>query len=329
LRAQFLAAHLRAPLRLRVRVHACVPLAVNFFPAMRAICRARPPPPPPLPPLPRRLRARPSSSAAAAPRSPFPWLSALTPAHASALRAAVGAGCAEEDAHALAPHNLDWLKQYSGASRLLLSPRDVRGVRAALAYCHAHRLGVVPQGGNTGLVGGGVPLGGDEVLLSSSKLQRVVSFDAASGVLVAEAGCTLAALEAHVAAHGWAMPLDLGSKGSCAIGGNVATNAGGLRLLRYGSLHGSVLGVEAVAADGALLDMLNVLRKDNVGYDLKQLLIGSEGTLAFITKVAVQTVPATRRHCSCGGSSQQQQQQWWWRRESSQRQRSGCWRWHF
>jgi D-2-hydroxyglutarate dehydrogenase len=149
---------------------------------------------------------------------------------------------------------------------------------------------VVPQGGNTGLVGGGVPLS-HEVVLSLERLRDVHSFDEDSGVVVCGGGLVLQALDEALGARGWMVPLDLGSKGSCAVGGNVATNAGGLRLLRYGSLHGSVLGLEVVTARGETLDMLSTLRKDNVGFDLKQLFIGSEGALGVVTRVALLAAP--------------------------------------
>lgn len=120
-------------------------------------------------------------------------------------------------------------------------------------------------------------------------MNRVRSFDAVAGTLVADAGCVLQALDDHVAQQGYMMPLDLGAKGSCHIGGNVSTNAGGLRVLRYGSLHGSVLGLEVVLADGTVLDGISTLRKDNTGYDLKQLFIGAEGTLGIVTGVSIVT----------------------------------------
>ncbi|KAI0226502.1 D-lactate ferricytochrome c oxidoreductase [Massospora cicadina] len=144
------------------------------------------------------------------------------------------------------------------------------------------------SGGNTGLVGGSVPVF-DEIVLSLSNLNRVRSFDPVSGVIVAEAGCILESLNDYLKPRGFMMPLDLGAKGSCQLGGNLATNAGGLRLLRYGSLHGSTLGLEAVLPDGTILNNLATLRKDNTGYDLKQLLIGSEGTLGVITAAAILT----------------------------------------
>lgn len=191
----------------------------------------------------------------------------------------------------LLQYNADWMGKYSGTSSTVLKPRSVQQVSEILKWCHHRRLPVVPQGGNTGLVGGSVPLE-DELILSLSNLNKVRSFDPVSGVLVADAGCVLQSLTDYIAPHNHIMPLDLGAKGSCQIGGNVSTNAGGLRLLRYGSLHGTVLGLEVVLPDGTILDQLSTLRKDNTGYDLKQLFIGAEGTLGVITGVSILTPPA-------------------------------------
>lgn len=191
---------------------------------------------------------------------------------------------AEDD---IAPYNEDWMRKYRGQSRLVLRPATTEQVSRVLAHCNARRLAVVPQGGNTGLVGGSVPVF-DEVVLSMARMKDVVSFDEASGVLVVEAGCILEVADQYLAERGHVFPLDLGAKGSCHVGGNVATNAGGLRLLRYGNLHGSVLGLEAVLPDGTVVEELSTLRKNNTGYDLKQLFIGAEGTLGVITKVAIQ-----------------------------------------
>ncbi|XP_022751414.1 D-2-hydroxyglutarate dehydrogenase, mitochondrial-like isoform X3 [Durio zibethinus] len=163
-------------------------------------------------------------------------------------------------------------------------------VSQILKYCNSRCLAVVPQGGNTGLVGGSVPVF-DEVIVSVGSMNNIISFNKVSGILVCEAGCILENLISFLDNQGFIMPLDLGAKGSCQIGGNVSTNAGGLRLVRYGSLHGNVLGVEAVLANGDVLDMLGTLRKDNTGYDLKHLFIGSEGSLGIVTKVSILTPP--------------------------------------
>ncbi|XP_072724412.1 D-2-hydroxyglutarate dehydrogenase, mitochondrial isoform X3 [Ciconia boyciana] len=186
----------------------------------------------------------------------------------------------------LKPFNVDWLKSVQGCSKLMLKPQTTAEVSQALRYCYERNLAVNPQGGNTGLVGGSVPVF-DEIILSTVLMNRIISFDEVSGILVCQAGCILEKLNEYVEEQGFIMPLDLGAKGSCHIGGNVATNAGGLRLLRYGSLRGTVLGLEVVLADGSPLDCLASLRKDNTGYDLKQLFIGSEGTLGVITAVSI------------------------------------------
>lgn len=188
-------------------------------------------------------------------------------------------------------YNNDWMGKYKGRATTVLKPKTAQEVSEIVKWCAQKGIGIVPQGGNTGLVGGSVPIG-DEVVISLANMNTVRSFDPVSGVLVADAGCILESLTDYVSPHNHIMPLDLGAKGSCQIGGNVATNAGGLRLLRYGSLHGSVLGLEVVLPDGTIMDQLTTLRKDNTGYDLKQLFIGSEGTLGIITGVSILTPPA-------------------------------------
>lgn len=185
-------------------------------------------------------------------------------------------------------YNRDWMGKYTGRSTTVVRPKTTAEVAGVMAVCHANNIAVVPQGGNTGLVGGGVPVH-DELIMSLSAMNRIHSFDAVAGTLVCDAGCILETLDDYVAPFGYMMPLDLGAKGSCHIGGNVATNAGGLRFLRYGSLHGSVLGLEVVLPNGEILPGLQTLRKDNTGLDLKQLFIGSEGTLGVITGVSIAT----------------------------------------
>ncbi|GAY42629.1 hypothetical protein CUMW_068390 [Citrus unshiu] len=195
-----------------------------------------------------------------------------------------------QDEDVLLAANEDWMRKYRGSSKLLLQPRTTNEVSQILKYCNSRLLAVVPQGGNTGLVGGSVPVF-DEVIINMGSMNNLITFDKGSGVLVCEAGCILENLVSFLDDHGFIMPLDLGAKGSCQIGGNVSTNAGGLRLVRYGSLHGNVLGLEAVLANGDVIDMLGTLRKDNTGYDLKHLFIGSEGSLGIVTKVSIHTPP--------------------------------------
>ena len=184
------------------------------------------------------------------------------------------------------PYNIDWIKTCQGQSQLVLRPKSVDEVQAILRYCYEHRLAVCPQSGNTGLCGGSVPVF-DEIILSLRLLNSIGDFDENSGVLIADAGCILQTLDAHINQFGYSMPLDLGAKGSCLIGGNVATNAGGIRVVRFGSLRSAVLGLEIILANGDLLDCLTLLRKDNTGIDLKQAFIGSEGILGVITRVAL------------------------------------------
>ena len=163
-----------------------------------------------------------------------------------------------------APYTSDWTGAFCSddSGGVVVRPGSTEEVQAVISHCNSRQLAVTPQGGNTGLVGGSVPVF-DEVVISLSRMNSIRSIDADAGVLVADAGCVLETLDAELSKHGRMMPLDLGAKGSCQIGGNVSTNAGGLRLLRYGSLHGSVLGLEVVRANGGVLDMLNTCRKDN------------------------------------------------------------------
>lgn len=210
----------------------------------------------------------------------------LTQADVAHFRSVLGPSAVVTDPADLEALNVDWMGRYTGSSKVALKPKTTEQVSSIMGYCHSHRLPVVPQGGNTGLVGGGVPVF-DEVIISTSAMNTIESFDEASGVVVAQAGVVLETLDNFVGQAGYRVPLDLGAKGSCQIGGNVATNAGGSRFIRYGSLRGSVLGLEAVLPDGRVLDTLTTLRKDNTGYDLKQLMIGGEGTLGIITRLAI------------------------------------------
>ena len=195
-------------------------------------------------------------------------------------------GLSKDASEDIEPFNSDWMRKYRGHSQLILKPQSTEEVSKILKYCNDNLLAVVPQGGNTGLVGGSVPVF-DEIVINLQKMNQIRSFDDVSGILVADAGVILEVADNFLAEKKHIFPLDLGAKGSCQIGGNVATNAGGLRLLRYGSLHGNVLSIEAVLPDGTVIDDLSTLRKNNTGYDLKQLFIGGEGTIGIITAISI------------------------------------------
>jgi len=190
------------------------------------------------------------------------------------------------DTTAIGAYNLDWMRQYKGSSEVLIQPRSTYEVSKILEYCNLNRLPIVPQSGNTGLVGGSVPIA-NEIILSMARLDDVIAFDSVNGILTCESGCILQDLDEYLSQHLYMMPYDIGAKGSCMIGGNVSTNAGGQHFYRFGSMHANILGMEVVLADGTVLDLLNRNRKDNTGYDLKHLFIGAEGTLGVITKINI------------------------------------------
>ena len=191
-----------------------------------------------------------------------------------------------DDPSEIAPHLKEWRGKYQGVSSLLLKPGATEQVSKILALCNETRTPIVPQGGNTGLVGGQIPFH-DEIILSLSRMNRIRDVDAPGMNMIAEAGATLAAVQDAAAKSDRLFPLSIASEGSATIGGNVSTNAGGVHVLHYGNTRDLVLGVEAVLADGRVLNMLRTLRKDNTGYDLKQLFIGAEGTLGIVTAVAL------------------------------------------
>ncbi|OAY66316.1 putative D-2-hydroxyglutarate dehydrogenase, mitochondrial [Ananas comosus] len=227
-----------------------------------------------------------SSAATYAQRNPS--YSTLNSSDITYFRSILGDKNVVQDEDRLSAANTDWMRKYKGSSQLLLLPKTTEEVSKILFYCNSRRLAVVPQGGNTGLVGGSVPVF-DEVIINMASMDKIISLDKVNGILTCEAGCILENLNNYLTSEGFIMPLDLGAKGSCQIGGNVSTNAGGLRFIRYGSLHGNILGLEVVLANGTVLDMLGTLRKDNTGYDLKHLFIGSEGSLGIVTKVSILT----------------------------------------
>jgi FAD/FMN-containing dehydrogenase len=212
----------------------------------------------------------------------------------AALKAAAGADWSEDPA-LITPRLTDWRGRFTGTTPLLLLPRDTDTLARIVAAAAQHRVGLVPQGGNTGLVGGGIPpADGSAVLVSLARMNRIRAIDVPGRLLVAEAGVILSDVHDAAAAHGLAFPLSLGAKGSATVGGLAATNAGGVQVLRHGTMRLLVAGMEAVLAGGGVLRQLSGLAKDNTGLDIKQLLIGAEGTLGFITAVALKLVPQPR-----------------------------------
>jgi len=195
----------------------------------------------------------------------------------------------------VAPFLVDHRKLYHGRALAVAVPRSVEEISRLLACCNREGIGVVPQGGNTGYCGGATPdESGQEIVLSLKRLARIRSVDALNYSLLAEAGCTLQAVQSAAAAAARFFPLSLGSEGSCQIGGNLATNAGGTSVLRYGMMRDLVLGLEVVLADGRILPCAQGLRKDNTGYDVKSLFLGAEGTLGVITAANLKLFPQIR-----------------------------------
>ncbi len=188
---------------------------------------------------------------------------------------------------------IDWRRKHKGQSALLLMPRTVAEVQAIVRAAAAHHVPLVPQGGNTGLVGGGIPpADGSCVLLSLKRMNRIRSIDPAGLTMTVEPGAILQTVHEAAAADGLAFPLSLAARGSATIGGLVSTNAGGVQVLRHGTMRALVAGLQVVLPDGEILDQLAGLPKDNRGYDLKQLFVGAEGTLGIVTAVTLKLIPA-------------------------------------
>ncbi len=190
----------------------------------------------------------------------------------------------------MARYTTDWTRKHSGPTPLVLRPRTTEEVAQVLAACNRHGIALVPQGGNTGMVGGGVPRNG-EVIVSLERMRAIGAFDAASATVEVEAGVVLATLQEFLESHSFELAVDLGARGSCQIGGMLATNAGGIRVLRYGHMREQLRGIEVVLADGTVVSSLNKLKKNNTGFDLKQVFVGSEGTLGIITRAVLQVEP--------------------------------------
>ena len=207
----------------------------------------------------------------------------------SRLKSVLGEGGWSDDPERLAPHLVEWRDRWTGDTPLMVLPKATAEVSAVIGICAEAGVAITPQGGNTGLVGGQIPDG--EILLSLTRMRAIRDLDPFDDVIVAEAGVTLAAVHEAALAADRRFPLSVASEGSATIGGLVSTNAGGTAVLRYGTMRDQVLGLEAVLPNGEIWNGLKRLRKDNTGYDLKQLLIGAEGTLGVVTAASLKLRP--------------------------------------
>src|SRR5258706_407466 len=199
----------------------------------------------------------------------------------------------------VAPYARDWRKRYAGTPAAVVKPASTAEVAEVVRACADSRTAIVPQGGNTGLCGAATPdASGSQIVLNLSRMNRVRAIDARNNTMIAEAGCVLANLHKAAEEAGRLFPLSLAAEGSCEIGGNLSTNAGGTAVLRYGNARELVLGLEVVLPSGEIWDGLRGLRKDNTGYDLKQLFIGAEGTLGVITAAVLKLFPLPKSHAT-------------------------------
>jgi len=214
---------------------------------------------------------------------------------AEGLRAIVGASAVITEDSDRAPYENDWRDQYHGRAAAVVKPGSTEEVSRVVKFLAERRIAIVPQGGNTSMCGGSVPdASGTQVVVNLSRMNRVRHVDAANNTMTVEAGCVLATLQEAADKADRLFPLSLGAEGSCEIGGNLSTNAGGTGVLRYGNTRELVMGLEVVLPDGTTWDGLRALRKDNTGYDLKHLFVGAEGTLGIITAAVLKLFPKPR-----------------------------------
>jgi FAD/FMN-containing dehydrogenase len=210
----------------------------------------------------------------------------LSREHIKDFKKILASGCVLEDSKEALNWGLDWTKHYTPNPAIVLFPKTSLEVSKLLSFCNQHRLAVVTSGGRTGLAGGAVAAN-KEIIISLDKMNKIISVDTIGSSICVEAGVITEKAQQVAQQHDALYPIDLAAKGSSQIGGNIATNAGGLKFVRYGGMRDHVLGLEVVLADGSIMDLDSSLRKNNTGYDLKQLFIGSEGTLGIITKATI------------------------------------------
>lgn len=216
----------------------------------------------------------------------------------SDFRAILGPKGYSDKNDVIAPWLTDWRGRFTGSSPALLSPANTQEVAAVIKLAAKHRISLVPQGGNSGMVAGATPDNSNEqLILSLRRMNNISDINAADGLVTCEAGVILQNLHEAAAKSGRRFPLTLGGKGSATVGGLISTNAGGTQVLRHGTMRNLVAGIEAVLPDGSIYDAMAPLKKDNRGYDLKQLLIGAEGTIGIVTKAVLHTVPALIDRC--------------------------------
>ncbi len=213
----------------------------------------------------------------------------------NALRAIVGPDYCLTAQTEIEPYVREWRGRYVGQAQAVVKPADADQISAIIKLCHAHNIPIIPQGGNTSLVGGSISYDAQAIVLSLSRLNRILDLDAANFTMTVESGCILQTVQQAALEANRYFPLSLGAEGSCQIGGNIASNAGGILALRYGVMRDLVLGLEVVLPNGDIWSNLRRLRKDNSGYDLKQVFIGSEGTLGIITKAVLKLFSIPRQ----------------------------------
>ncbi|MGV2288172.1 FAD-binding oxidoreductase [Trinickia sp. YCB016] len=208
------------------------------------------------------------------------------------MRSIVGAASLMTAPDDVAPHLIDWRKRHSGTAACVVFPRDTEHVARVLSFCNTHGIKVFPQGGNTSVCGGSVPdASGNSILMNLGRMNRIIDVNSQNNSITVEAGCILADIQAAADKADRLFPLSLGAEGSCQIGGNISTNAGGTNVVRFGNTRDLVLGLEVVLADGRVWNGLRTLRKNNSGYDLKNLFVGAEGTLGIVTAASLKLYP--------------------------------------
>ena len=242
-----------------------------------------------------RIISAPANPSGGAALQDAPLSSATSGAMVDALVAIIGAANVIPPGPDQESYVVDWRGRYHGKALAVLRPASTEEVSAVVRLCAEHGVAVVPQGGNTGMCGAATPLQpGPAVVVRLDRLRRIFEVNPVANTITVQAGCVLAEIQEAAAAADRLFPLSLGAEGSCQIGGNIATNAGGTAVLRYGPTRDLVLGLEVVLPDGQVFDGLRALRKDNTGYDMKQLFIGAEGTLGLITAAVLKLFPRPR-----------------------------------